>query len=85
MTGILDRLEHGGWVARDRDPADRRSVLVRALPDRNGDLMRLYAGMSGAMNKLLAEYNDTELNVIVDFLHRTANAGRDAADELAQN
>ena len=85
MTGILDRLERGGWVARDRDPADRRSVLVRALPDRNGDLMRLYSGMSGAMNKLLAGYNDTELNLIVDFLRRTANAGRNAADELAQN
>ena len=85
MTGILDRLERGGWVARDRDPADRRSVLVRALPDRNADLMRLYSGMSGAMNKLLAGYNDTELNLIVDFLRRTANAGRNAADELAQN
>ena len=85
MTGILDRLERGGWVARDRDPADRRSVLVRALPDRNADLMRLYSGMSGAMNKLLAGYNDTELNLIVDFLSRTANAGRNAADELAQN
>src|SRR5437879_3909557 len=24
MTGILDRLERGGWVVRDRDPSDRR-------------------------------------------------------------
>src|SRR5689334_6708195 len=29
MTGILDRLEKGGWVVRERDPADRRAVLVR--------------------------------------------------------
>src|SRR5438552_13326832 len=34
LTGILDRLERGGWVARDRDPTDRRAVLVRALPGR---------------------------------------------------
>jgi DNA-binding MarR family transcriptional regulator len=84
MTGILDRLERGGWVARDRDPADRRVVLVRALPERNGDLMRLYSGMSGAMNKLLAGYGDTELTLIADFLRRTANAGRNAAEELAE-
>src|SRR5919201_6507037 len=32
MTGILDRLERGGWVARDRDPSDPRAVLVRAPP-----------------------------------------------------
>ena len=31
VTGILDRLERGGWVTRDRDPeaADRRAVIVR--------------------------------------------------------
>jgi DNA-binding MarR family transcriptional regulator len=84
ITGILDRLERGGWVTRDRDPADRRTVLVRALPERNGDLMRLYSGMSGAMNTLLAGYGDTELEPITDFLRRTANAGRNAVDELAE-
>ena len=38
ITGILDRLERGGWVARDRDQADRRAVRVRALrgPRRRG-------------------------------------------------
>src|ERR1700736_6016508 len=30
ITGILDRLERGGWVARERDPADRRGVGRRA-------------------------------------------------------
>src|ERR1700682_4320196 len=39
MTGILDRLERGGWVARERDPSDRRAVVVRALHARNADLM----------------------------------------------
>ncbi|HEY1343905.1 MAG TPA: MarR family transcriptional regulator, partial [Streptosporangiaceae bacterium] len=34
ITGILDRLERGGWVARDRDQADRRAVTVRALRGR---------------------------------------------------
>src|SRR5689334_22038462 len=34
MTGILDRLERGGWVSRERDPSDRRAVLVRARRER---------------------------------------------------
>src|SRR5205085_7639254 len=34
LTGILDRLERGGWVVRERDPSDRRAVVVRALRDR---------------------------------------------------
>jgi len=83
MTGILDRLEQGGWVARERDPADRRAVLVRALADHMPDLVRLYQGMSTSMNKICAGYTNQELQLIADFLQRTANAGRAAADDLA--
>jgi DNA-binding MarR family transcriptional regulator len=85
ITGILDRLERGGWIARDRDPSDRRAVLIRALNDRNADMMRLYSGMSASMNQLLAGYGDTELELIADFLRRTANAGQNAADDLTDD
>src|SRR5438045_3355629 len=42
MTGVLDRLERAGWVARDRDPTDRRGVVIRALRERAGEVLRLY-------------------------------------------
>jgi DNA-binding MarR family transcriptional regulator len=83
MTGILDRLERGGWVARERDPSDRRAVVVRALRDRNAELMRLYSGMNASMDEICAGYGDTELELLADFLRRTANAGERATDELA--
>jgi hypothetical protein len=35
------------------------------------------------MNKLLADYSDSELATIADFLRRTVDAGRNATDELA--
>jgi DNA-binding MarR family transcriptional regulator len=28
MTGILDKLENGGWVTRERDPDDRRKAAM---------------------------------------------------------
>jgi len=83
MTGILDRLERGAWVARDRDSSDRRAVVVRALRDRNAELFRLYSGMNASMDQICAGYGDTELELLADFLRRTTNAGRDATDELA--
>jgi DNA-binding MarR family transcriptional regulator len=83
MTGILDRLERGGWVARDRDPDDRRAVLVRVRRDRAAELFGLYAGMNASMDQLCAGYSDTELELLADFLRRTTDAGRDATDELA--
>jgi DNA-binding MarR family transcriptional regulator len=85
ITGILDRLERGGWVTRERDPSDRRRVLVRALRDRNADLMRLYSGMNVSMNKLLAGYEDSELALLAHFLRRTTNAGKNASAELADD
>lgn len=85
ITGILDRLERGGWVIRERDPSDRRGVLVRALRERNADLMRLYSGMNVSMNKLLAGYEDSELELLADFLRRTTNAGKNASAELADD
>jgi DNA-binding MarR family transcriptional regulator len=82
MTGILDRLERGGWIARERDPSDRRAVVVRTLRERDAELMRLYAGMNRSMNKILADYSDSELELIADFMRRTVNAGQNATDEL---
>src|SRR5881394_3323856 len=68
MTGILDRLQRGGWIVRERDPSDRRAVRVRAVRERYAELLRKYAGMSRSMNKLLAGYSDGELEVIADFM-----------------
>lgn len=83
MTGILDRLERGGWIARERDPVDRRAVVVRALRDRNAELYRLLEGMNSAMDQIFADYSVAELELLADFLARTTSAGRNATDELS--
>jgi DNA-binding MarR family transcriptional regulator len=82
VTGILDRLERGGWITRERDPADRRAVAVQARRERNGELFHLYSGMNRAMDQICAAYGETELAVLADFLRRTTDAGRDATDGL---
>jgi DNA-binding MarR family transcriptional regulator len=85
MTGILDRLQRGGWIIRERDPeaTDRRAVTVRAMRDRMGELFRLYSGMSTAMDEICDRYTDAELETIADFLTRTTRAGEDATTELS--
>jgi DNA-binding MarR family transcriptional regulator len=83
MTGVLDRLERAGWVVRERSADDRRSVVVRAVPARGGEVYRLYSGMNAAMDKVCRTYTDEQLEVIADFLTRTAAAGAAATAELA--
>jgi DNA-binding MarR family transcriptional regulator len=83
LTGILDRLERAGWIARERDPADRRAVLIHAQRDRAAELFGLYAGMSTAMDTLCADYTEAELRLIAGFLDRTTQAGQEATTTLA--
>ena len=86
MTGVLDRLERGGWIDRDRDPSDRRGVIVRAARGRVAEVLRLYlvdSGMNTAMDQICAEYRDEDLELFDGFLRRTADAGRAAAEKLA--
>ncbi|MFI6069991.1 MarR family transcriptional regulator [Actinoplanes sp. NPDC051343] len=84
MTGVLDRLQRAGWIIRERDPdaADRRAVTVRALRDRNAELLQLYAGMNSSMDEICAEYTADQLDALADFLRRTTEAGRNATEEL---
>jgi DNA-binding MarR family transcriptional regulator len=83
MTGVLDRLERGGWIVRERDQADRRGVAVRAVRSRGAEVFRLYSGMNAAMDQICARYADSELELLTGFLRHTAEAGRAAAEELA--
>jgi DNA-binding MarR family transcriptional regulator len=76
MTGVLDRLEKGGWLMRERDPEDRRSVVLRIRRERMGEVFGLYSGMNRALDDLCADYTDEELRVIADFLTRTTQEGR---------
>jgi DNA-binding MarR family transcriptional regulator len=85
ITGILDRLERAGWVARDRDPSDRRAVLIRPLRDRSAEVFRLYAGMNRSMDELCEGYSDEALELLAGFLRRTTDAGKAATDALGSD
>jgi DNA-binding MarR family transcriptional regulator len=87
MTGILDRLQKGGWIVRERDPdaADRRAIAVRAVRGRNAELFRLYSGMNAALDEICDEYSEAELDLITDFLRRARSAGNGATGDLANS
>lgn len=62
MTNRIDRLEQQGFVARERDPADRRRILVR-LTDAGRELID--AAMDGHVGAL-----DDELRLALDPAER---------------
>jgi DNA-binding MarR family transcriptional regulator len=72
MTGVLDRLERGGWIVRERSLTDRRRVLVRADPVQSQRIADSYGNAANELLALCTEYTETELRVVADFLRRAS-------------
>ena len=72
VTGVIDRLETGGFVRREDDPADRRKVIV--VPDAgrvDSDLFPHFASLQRARAATLYDdFSIAELERISEFLSR---------------
>lgn len=71
-TALIDRLEAGGYVVRERGADDRRRITVRAVPGKIREIDRLYRGLQAKMTKLLSKYSAAEFCAITDFLEQSA-------------
>lgn len=74
-TRVIDRLEKIGFVRRTSDPADRRKVVIEALPDRLGDFQNAYADIVEGLNRLNAGFSAEELEVVARYLETMAEQG----------
>lgn len=72
VTGVVDRLEKGGFVRREVDPADRRKVIV--VPDAgrvDRDLFPHFPGLKrAAAQQFYDGFSIAELELISEFLSR---------------
>jgi DNA-binding MarR family transcriptional regulator len=70
VTGLVDRLEHAGVVRRERDPQDRRRVIIQ--PSSNvRSLTAIFQSLTRALGEVCSEYTQEELTTILEFVERT--------------
>jgi MarR family transcriptional regulator, organic hydroperoxide resistance regulator len=95
VTVMLDRLEKAGYVKREPNPQDRRSLLVRTNPRKLEKLHSYYGEINRRLGAYLEQTSEADLGTVVDFLagmnslraetpHGKAGPARTAAAEKAE-
>jgi DNA-binding MarR family transcriptional regulator len=78
ITGVIDRLEEAGFVRRERDAVDRRRVVVHLNTDRAlATIAPVFGPMLGAWQRMIGQYTDDELRLIVAFYGQVEGVIRD--------
>jgi DNA-binding MarR family transcriptional regulator len=85
VTALVDRLINLGYVTRERDPGDRRKVVIRTVSAKLRDIDHLYGGLRGALQELLSKYDNAEFAAIMDFLSRATATMAEQTEKLAGN
>lgn len=68
ITGVADRLEEAGYVRRERDPRDRRRVVIRLVLERAlQDVAPVFLPLVMDWQGVVSRYTDDELRLIVEF------------------
>lgn len=79
VTVVLDRLEKAHYLERERNPRDRRSVIVRFAAAPKKRIAAIYKPILARVNKVFAAYDDKQLEVINDFFMRSNRARPESA------
>jgi DNA-binding MarR family transcriptional regulator len=74
VTALVDRLEHHELVQRNRDPRDRRGVIVTLTPKAHGFGAQHLIPLAQAIQKATAELGDPELAAVEHFLELLLDA-----------
>ena len=80
MTGVLGRLERGGWIERRPDAADRRSVRIHTAGVNR--LTDVYARTDEELVGLISDWSDEQVSMLVGFLDAASDVASRLADDL---
>ncbi|OLV15797.1 MarR family winged helix-turn-helix transcriptional regulator [Deinococcus marmoris] len=70
LTGILDRLEADGLLARERSGPDRRSLRVRMTPDGAARMEHAVPELRAYLRGVFAPFDAAELGQMQELLER---------------
>lgn len=74
VTVALDRLEKGGYIRREPNPADRRSLLIHIIPTRLLKLRDIYESVEAETRHSLSTLPRADLPAVIRFFEALTSA-----------
>ena len=75
-TGLVDRLQRGGWVRREPHPEDRRRQTVTATTEARETVLRELLPLADDIGRAAAELSSGERRLVTDVLFELARLHR---------
>ena len=69
LSGVLDRMSSGGWITKEQDPEDKRTLRI-CLTDKGKDLTSNLAGERNQANEELLSSLNLEEKILLKRLLR---------------
>lgn len=71
VTALIDRLEQAGYARREKDPNDRRRVIIVPVKENQCSIKEHFLPLNKSMTELCSHYNEEQLALISGFLEKT--------------
>ena len=78
MTGVLNRLERGGFIRRVPHPNDRRQLLIQPITEKFAEIGAAFAPMQEVWATLCAQYTKEQLDLITGFFEQAVTLMKEA-------
>jgi DNA-binding MarR family transcriptional regulator len=84
VTGVIDRLEKAGYVTREKDPHDRRRVMIAPAFNSQAKMGSLFLSLYESSIEMCRHYTDQELSVILRFVAESSQMMVKETEKLKQ-
>ncbi|WP_373989370.1 MarR family winged helix-turn-helix transcriptional regulator [Duganella sp. BuS-21] len=73
LTGVIERLEHKGLVARQRNDCDKRSFFVKLTAEGERTFCTVFPEVISQSGKVFADYSDADFAALENTLSELKN------------
>ncbi|QRG68665.1 MarR family transcriptional regulator [Brevibacillus choshinensis] len=85
VTNVIDRLENAGYIVREKDPSDRRKVVVKPVVSQVNSMNPLFDSLMRRTLQIMSQYDERETGVILNFLRECNDMTLEEMNKLKED